>query len=185
MTTRMHALYLWQPQDCNLCEQRNTLVFSGTPNLACKAKMRRSAALGRGWRMQRRQQGWGRGYGHFMSSTSVTKNWVRSDKGHHRTWTWLMRPGSRLASVGACMLPRCRRRRRRMWWGGSGARLPTTSHRRAISPADQAAAGAGFACHLWPGRKDGRGDGGGGRALSDGNVRVACCPATGEGSVGF
>ena len=30
-------------------EQRNTLVFSGTPNLACKANMTRSAALGRGW----------------------------------------------------------------------------------------------------------------------------------------
>ena len=26
------TLYLWQPQDFNLCEQRNTLVFSGTPN---------------------------------------------------------------------------------------------------------------------------------------------------------
>ena len=44
-----NTLYLWQPQDFNLCEQRNTLVFSGTPSLACKAKMRRSAALGRGW----------------------------------------------------------------------------------------------------------------------------------------
>ena len=40
------TLYLWQPQDFNLCKQRNTLVF--TPNLACKAKMRRSAARGRG-----------------------------------------------------------------------------------------------------------------------------------------
>ena len=32
------TLYLWQPQDFNLCEQRNTLVFSGTSNSACKAK---------------------------------------------------------------------------------------------------------------------------------------------------
>ena len=43
------TLYLSHPQDFNLCEQRNTLVFSGTPNLACKAKMRRSTALGKGW----------------------------------------------------------------------------------------------------------------------------------------
>jgi len=35
-------------QDFNLCEQRNTLMFSGKPNLACKAKMRGSAARGRG-----------------------------------------------------------------------------------------------------------------------------------------
>ena len=28
------TLYLWQPQDFNLCERRNTPVFSGTPNVA-------------------------------------------------------------------------------------------------------------------------------------------------------
>ena len=45
------TVYLWQPQDFNLCEQSRTPWCSvhGTPNLACKAKMRRSAALGRGW----------------------------------------------------------------------------------------------------------------------------------------
>ena len=46
------TLYLWQPQDFHLCEQRNALVFSGTPNLAWKAKVRRSAAHGRGWRSE-------------------------------------------------------------------------------------------------------------------------------------
>ena len=32
------TLYLWQPKHFNLYGQRNALVFSGTPNLACKAK---------------------------------------------------------------------------------------------------------------------------------------------------
>ena len=31
-------LYLWQPQDFDLCERRNTPVFSGTTNAAWKAK---------------------------------------------------------------------------------------------------------------------------------------------------
>ena len=45
-----HTLYLWQPQDFHLCSRAGgTLVFSRTPNWARTAKMRRCAALGRGW----------------------------------------------------------------------------------------------------------------------------------------